>query len=75
LKAARDAARESNAAAAWSAMGRYACQAGKVKSANEALEHLGGESIDNRSARSDLIFACRQKGMSLGQDGRFVVPK
>jgi hypothetical protein len=75
LKKARDAARENDHPAAWNAMGQYACQAGKLKSANEALEHLGGDSVIARSARADLVFECRQKGMSLGPDGRFTLPK
>jgi hypothetical protein len=71
LKLLRNSAKKYNHPVGWSAMGQYACRAGNLKQANDALDHLGNSDAASVTARGELLLACQQEGMSLDDGGHF----
>lgn len=57
----------------WSVIGQYACQAGKVKIANEALGNLTADLPNYRRAQQDVLRVCHESGLSL-DSSRHLVP-
>ncbi len=70
LRKALVVARKYNHPAGWSAIGQNACQAGKLKLANEALGHLSADAPDGARARADVVLVCRESGVAVDKDGR-----
>jgi len=69
MKAARTAAKQYEHPVGWLTMGKYACRAGNLERANDALDHLPYDRPANRPERIELISACRALGVVAGSSG------
>jgi serine/threonine protein kinase len=69
-KALRSAVKKYSHPLGWGAVGEYACQAGRLDRANEALSHLTDEAPGCRRARTALLAVCQTHDIVLAADGR-----